>query len=292
MSKTISGAPGARVMLLLVVALLAGACGGTVRDEMLAYQGLMVRVQEIEWNTRLGHQSSGDGHTYLSLLLVGVNTGQQRRSFNPLDFRLVDDNGHRYGAVLVAGKEPRFLVCSVSPGDECTGWWTTRLPADLQGLQGLYLQWQPNWPGSPRFHASLAALRAAYHSATATPPRARTPTPVPITTPIPTKTPTRTPQPTTVRATAHPPSGGECGLGVGDAVQVKSNARTWSKPTVVGSKAGALLPPGETVYMISGPEWGRIRADLNSSGWWWQVSASPDGPALGWIWEGRIAGCN
>jgi hypothetical protein len=79
---------------------------------------------------------------------------------------------------------------------------------------------------------------------------------------------------------------------VGDRVKVAANTRPWSKPTVLGSKAGAYLPTGEVVYLIAGPEWGRIRTDQNLSGWWWGVSQTQSGPSLGWIWEGRIASCN
>ena len=83
-----------------------------------------------------------------------------------------------------------------------------------------------------------------------------------------------------------------CQLRKGDQVHARKHTRIWLVPNVVNCRYTATIPEGTSVYIVRGPEWGRIRQDMDYSGWWWQISETRNGAAIGWIWEGRIAECN
>jgi hypothetical protein len=113
--------------------------------------------------------------------------------------------------------------------------------------------------------------------------RTLTSTPVPpATTP---KPPTDTPLPAT--ATPVP-----CSLPRDKEVHVRENTRTWPQPDVANASPITTLPVGMSVYIVSDPQWGSIRQDIDYYGWWWQISETRNGRSIGWIWEGRIVECN
>lgn len=80
-----------------------------------------------------------------------------------------------------------------------------------------------------------------------------------------------------------------CHLSSGDIITAAENARLWSQPDA--TSAIVILSPtvGQKLTLSVGPIWGRIRADINASGWWWQVTTSDD--EQGWLWQDRIAEC-
>jgi Tol biopolymer transport system component/serine/threonine protein kinase len=88
------------------------------------------------------------------------------------------------------------------------------------------------------------------------------------------------------------PAGGggveACPLQAGMVVQTTENARLWSQPDVTAATTASELDAGVSLAVLTGPSWGRVRLDIDYSGWWWQVAA--DG-AQGWIWQSRIAEC-
>ena len=135
------------------------------------------------------------------------------------------------------------------------------------------------------------------------PPPSSTPTPVALSTPtiyladrsptlpnivVPSATNTATPaltiQPVFSSATCPPK--------IGQNIHISENTNFWSQPGVINANIIGSLPVGTPVYIINGPAYGRIRLDSTISGWWWEVSETPNGTSLGWIWEGRIAECN
>jgi hypothetical protein len=83
-----------------------------------------------------------------------------------------------------------------------------------------------------------------------------------------------------------------CQLQRGKRVGVREDASIWAQPSVQNAKPITTLPVRKRAYIVSGPEWGRIRQDIDYSGWWWQISKTRNGKGIGWIWEGRITECN
>lgn len=71
---------------------------------------------------------------------------------------------------------------------------------------------------------------------------------------------------------------------------VMDNARLWSEPSVITGHMVSTIAPNEVVQIISGPTWGRIRQDIDASGWWWEVSVDAIG-LRGWLWQDRLGSC-
>ncbi len=82
-----------------------------------------------------------------------------------------------------------------------------------------------------------------------------------------------------------------CPLSIGQKVDLRENVRFWTKPDVLEGKF-SLKQLEISVYILSGPEWGRVRNDIDYSGWWWEVSASENGSSLGWVWEMGFEECD
>lgn len=82
-----------------------------------------------------------------------------------------------------------------------------------------------------------------------------------------------------------------CQLNISQNVHVLDGTNLWSQPDVVHGSLIGTLPAGGFVYIINGPQWGRI-IETGVSGWWWEISTAPNGTSVGWIWEGRIEECN
>ncbi|HLE29653.1 MAG TPA: serine/threonine-protein kinase [Anaerolineales bacterium] len=105
-------------------------------------------------------------------------------------------------------------------------------------------------------------------------------------------TPTTVPS-TTSLATPFVSNTGDiaCQLSNGQAVHALENTRPWSQPDVTRASSAKALPAGIALYIIGGPRWGRVRSDIDYSGWWWEVSLVQSGNSLGWIWEDRLEEC-
>lgn len=80
-----------------------------------------------------------------------------------------------------------------------------------------------------------------------------------------------------------------CHLSYDDLVTAAENARLWSQPDVTFARVVTSPAVGQQLTLSASPRWGRIRADIDASGWWWQVT-TPDGQR-GWIWQERIQEC-
>jgi hypothetical protein len=106
-----------------------------------------------------------------------------------------------------------------------------------------------------------------------------------------TPTITPTPGPGTAPPVTTTPAGPACGLTAGQLVQVSAGANLWSEPDVVTGTVVGQVADGAALYVVSGPVWGRVQAG-GAGGWWWELTSSDGGSGEGWIWEGRIAGCN
>ncbi len=111
----------------------------------LEYEGQRVGVREVSWNYRLGIWRPEDGNVFLSVYIVGTNTGKNEETFNPLDFAVVDGSGRVNGTSWLAEKEPEFDLCTAKPGGTCEGWWTTQIVDRPKARENLIFQWEPNW---------------------------------------------------------------------------------------------------------------------------------------------------
>lgn len=49
-----------------------------------------------------------------------------------------------------------------------------------------------------------------------------------------------------------------CQLKKGEQVHARENTRTWPQPDVVDRDHIAAIPEEESIYIVKGPEWGRI----------------------------------
>lgn len=81
-----------------------------------------------------------------------------------------------------------------------------------------------------------------------------------------------------------------CELWVGQPVHLLANSRLWTAPSVA-TASSADGTPGSQVYILNGPQWGRIRHNVDVSGWWWHVSNTEGGTPIGWVWEEHFAEC-
>jgi TIR domain. len=97
--------------------------------------------------------------------------------------------------------------------------------------------------------------------------------------------------PTVLISTPSPITMSNCSLNIGQEVNLRKNVRYWTKPNVLEAQFSPEQPE-ISVYILSGPIWGRVRADIDYSGWWWEVSASENGTSLGWVWEMGFEECN
>ena len=107
--------------------------------------------------------------------------------------------------------------------------------------------------------------------------------------PAPTSSAADNPQANLVPAWPISDTGDEaCHLVADDIVRMADNSRLWSQPDVsLGSSIGSPTM-GQSATVLSGPTWGRIRRDMDFSGWWWEVET--DGQR-GWVWEDRLNDC-
>ena len=80
-----------------------------------------------------------------------------------------------------------------------------------------------------------------------------------------------------------------CQLNSNQTIHSVQDARLWLKPDATKGTFYSLAV-GTRLYVVSGPVWGRTRADINHSGWWWKVQALK-GNSSGWIWQKRIREC-
>lgn len=81
-----------------------------------------------------------------------------------------------------------------------------------------------------------------------------------------------------------------CHISAGDTVSAGEQARLWSEPDVASGRSLASISAGEVVVVIGGPVWGRIRADPDFFGWWYEVEIGSMG-RQGWLWQDRISEC-
>ncbi|MGB1250612.1 MAG: hypothetical protein ACPG8W_08385, partial [Candidatus Promineifilaceae bacterium] len=81
-----------------------------------------------------------------------------------------------------------------------------------------------------------------------------------------------------------------CHFTMEELVTVSDNTRLWSAPNVLIGDKILSLNLGQQIEIISSPQWGRIRGDIDFSGWWWEVTTQTD-DISGWIWQDRIAEC-
>ncbi|MBT3190223.1 MAG: hypothetical protein HN736_16095 [Anaerolineae bacterium] len=82
----------------------------------------------------------------------------------------------------------------------------------------------------------------------------------------------------------------DCTLRIGQSVHLLAGSRIWTEPNVAVAAAIDGVPGGE-VYILQGPLFGRIRHNIDTSGWWWQVSYREDDIPAGWVWEAHFSEC-
>ena len=82
-----------------------------------------------------------------------------------------------------------------------------------------------------------------------------------------------------------------CQLNINQNIHVLDGTNLWSQPDVVNGSLTGTLPAGTSVFVINGPQWGRV-LETGNSGWWWEISLESNGVRAGWIWEGRIEECS
>ena len=79
-----------------------------------------------------------------------------------------------------------------------------------------------------------------------------------------------------------------CHIAAGMSVRAGKDARLWSKPDVGTGSILKTLTSNTLIKVISGPIWGKARANPDYFGWWWQVEAEG---ISGWLYQIRIIEC-
>lgn len=83
----------------------------------------------------------------------------------------------------------------------------------------------------------------------------------------------------------------QCPPHVGQLVHVSKGVNAWSQHDVTHGGVTQIFNRHTSVYIINGREWGIISYGTDVGGWWWEVSDTPDGKSLGWVWEGQMEEC-
>jgi Tol biopolymer transport system component/predicted Ser/Thr protein kinase len=81
-----------------------------------------------------------------------------------------------------------------------------------------------------------------------------------------------------------------CTLRPGMVIRTAENARLWAQPDVTAAPVISNLAADVPLTILDGPSWGRIRSDIDESGWWWKVQPQVGGKP-GWLWQSRIHKC-
>ena len=92
------------------------------------------------------------GYERLSLPITVRATAERTIPLTPLAFRMVDGDGHLYGATL-AGCEPPLPSQALPPGQEVSGAIAFDVPS---GTEQLELQFEPILIGRPAIHARVS----------------------------------------------------------------------------------------------------------------------------------------
>jgi hypothetical protein len=83
----------------------------------------------------------------------------------------------------------------------------------------------------------------------------------------------------------------DCTQLIGQHVQIKEGINAWSEHDVMVGDITHIFNHLTTVYVIGGPQPGIISYGTQTHGQWWEVSETPNGKSLGWVWVGQIEGC-
>lgn len=105
--------------------------------------------------------------------------------------------------------------------------------------------------------------------------------------------------PTNIQVTPEPLPGSDlvsetgvaaCVLAADQQVTADENARLWTEPDVIDGTATLEVGSGAPLTVVGGPVWGRVRRDVDVSGWWWQMALGVT-TETGWVWQSRIREC-
>lgn len=103
----------------------------------------LLGVRQVAWDETLDDHRAPGGTVFLSLYIVGINTGEGPTTFSPLDLAVTDGKGDDHDRAILATKRPTFGLCTVASGDSCEGWWTASIPDNSAARRNLVLRWQP-----------------------------------------------------------------------------------------------------------------------------------------------------
>lgn len=105
----------------------------------------MIGVREIVFSKYLGYFRPETGKIFVSLYVVAINQSGEEKSFLESDLALVDGGGEISGSVIFGDKEPEFSSCTLKPGGNCEGWWTTVIWDKPEVKDKLSFRWNPCW---------------------------------------------------------------------------------------------------------------------------------------------------
>jgi hypothetical protein len=112
-------------------------------SDWILYEGNMIGVREIAWDTYLGYFRAEQGKIYVSLYIVAINNSNSTKAFDESDFSLIDGGGEITHGVIFGRKEPEFGSCQIIPGGACEGWWTTMIWNKPEVKGDLTFRWDP-----------------------------------------------------------------------------------------------------------------------------------------------------
>ncbi|MCU0501772.1 MAG: hypothetical protein MUC51_08405 [Anaerolineae bacterium] len=87
------------------------------------------------------------------------------------------------------------------------------------------------------------------------------------------------------------PKNAGCQLAIGQPVHIPEGVWAWSPPDVNQGAVTRVFGARTPVYVIGGSKLGVISYGTSIPGWWWEVSETPNGGSIGWVWEGQIEDC-
>jgi len=87
------------------------------------------------------------------------------------------------------------------------------------------------------------------------------------------------------------PKNAGCQLSIGQPVHIPEGVWAWSPPDVNQGAVTRVFGARTPVYVIGGSKLGVISYGTTVSGWWWEISETPNGGSIGWVWEGQIEDC-